>query len=107
MTRSTSTLSDKLKRPRIKPLAERNRIVVGLVGILIVTVSVIAVFSYEKIPFVNGKSNYSAYFAEAGGIKPDSDVRVSGMSVGRVSSIHLEGTKVLVKFTVDDDVELG
>jgi phospholipid/cholesterol/gamma-HCH transport system substrate-binding protein len=107
MTRFTTTLRNKLKRPRIKPLAERNRIVVGLVGILIVTVSVIAVFSYEKIPFVNGKSNYTAYFAEAGGIKPDSDVRVSGMSVGRVTSIRLEGTKVLVKFTVDDDVELG
>ena len=42
-----------------------------------------------------------------GGIKPDSDVRVSGLSVGRVSSVKLDGTKVLVSFTVDDDVALG
>ena len=29
------------------------------------------------------------------------------MSVGRVSDVHLEGTKVLVDFTVDNGVELG
>ena len=73
------------KRPKIKPLAERNRLVVGVVGIGIVVAVVVAVFSYDKIPFVNGTTDYSAYFAEAGGIKPGSDVRVSGLSVGRVS----------------------
>ena len=105
--RPLSTLKDKLKPPNIKPLAERNRITVGVVGILIVVALVVAVFSYNKIPFINGKSDYSAYFTEAGGIKSGSDVRVSGLSVGRVSSVKLEGTKVKVSFTVDDDVALG
>ncbi len=99
MTSMTSTVKDKFKRRNIKPLAERNRTTVGLVGIAIVVALVVAVFSYEKIPFLTGKSGYSAYFTEAGGIKPDSDVRVSGLSVGRVSSVKLDGTKVLVKFT--------
>src|SRR6478672_10587124 len=97
----------KLKRPRIKPLGERNRVAVGAVGALILIVLVIAVFSYDKIPFIKGTSDFSAYFAEAGGIKPGSDVRVSGLDVGRVSDIHLDGTKVLVDFTVRDGVELG
>ena len=96
-----------LKRPKIKPLAERNRMVVGAVGILVVIAAVIAAFSYDKLPFIKGTSDYSAYFAEAGGIKPGSDVRVSGMSVGRVADIRLEGTKVLVDFTVRDGVDLG
>jgi phospholipid/cholesterol/gamma-HCH transport system substrate-binding protein len=96
-----------LRRPRIKPLAERNRLAVGTVGTLILIALVIAVFSYDKIPFIKGTSDYSAYFTEAGGIKPDSDVRVSGLSVGRVADIRLEGTKVLVDFTVRDGVELG
>ena len=52
---------------------------------------VVAGFSYDRIPFIKGTSDYSAYFAEAGGIKPGSDVRVSGLSVGRVSGVHLEG----------------
>jgi phospholipid/cholesterol/gamma-HCH transport system substrate-binding protein len=97
----------KLKRPNIKPLAERNRLAVGVVGILVVVLGVIAAFSYDKIPFIKGTSDYSAYFSEAGGIKPGSDVRVSGLSVGRVSSVQLKGTKVLVDFTVRDGVELG
>jgi len=97
----------RIKLPKIKPLGERNRVVVGAVGILIVVVAVIAVFSYDKIPFIKGTSDYSAYFSEAGGIKPGSDVRVSGLGVGRVSSVHLDGTRVLVDFTVRDGVELG
>jgi phospholipid/cholesterol/gamma-HCH transport system substrate-binding protein len=97
----------KLKRPNIKPLAERNRLAVGAVGILVVVLAVIAAFSYDKLPIVKGTSDYSAYFSEAGGIKPGSDVRVSGMSVGRVSGVHLDGTKVLVDFTVRNGVELG
>ncbi|WP_227370923.1 MCE family protein [Mycobacterium fragae] len=96
-----------MRRPDIKPLAERNRITVGVVGILIVVALVVAVFSYNKIPFIKGTSDYSAYFAEAGGIKSGSDVRVSGLSVGRVSGVKLDRTKVLVTFTVDDDVTLG
>ncbi len=97
----------KFKRPNIKPLAERNRFVVGLVGIAVLVAAVVAAFSYDKIPFVKGTSDYSAYFAEAGGIKPGSDVRVSGLSVGRVSDVKLDGTKVLVDFTVRNGVELG
>jgi phospholipid/cholesterol/gamma-HCH transport system substrate-binding protein len=107
MTSVTSALKDKLKRRNIKPLADRNRITVGVVGILIVVALVVAVFSYDKIPFINGKSSCTAYFTEAGGIKSGSDVRVSGLSVGRVSSVKLDGTKVKVSFTVDDDVALG
>lgn len=96
-----------LRRPRFKPLAERNRLTVGLVGVLILVALVAAVFSYDKIPFIKGTTDHSAYFAEAGGIKPGSDVRVSGLAVGRVSDIALEGTKVLVDFTVRDGVDLG
>ena len=96
-----------LKRPHFKPLAERNRLTVGLVGVAIIVALVTAVFSYDKIPFIKGTSDYSAYFAEAGGIKSGSDVRVSGLGVGRVSGVSLEGTKVLVDFTVRDGVDLG
>jgi len=96
-----------LRRPRFRPLAERNRIRVGVTGILLLLALVIATFSYDKLPLIKGTTDYSAYFAEAGGIKPASDVRVSGMSVGRVTDIRLEGTKVRVDFTVRNGVELG
>lgn len=96
-----------MRRPTIKPIAERNRTVVGIVGTLIVVAVVVAAFSYDKLPVVKGTSDHSAYFSEAGGIKPGSDVRVSGLGVGRVSEVRLEGTKVRVDFTVRTGVELG
>ncbi len=100
-----------ITRPHLTPLAERNRAKVGAVGVLLLAALLIATFSYDKLPFVKGTSDYSAFFAEAGGIKPASDVRVSGLSVGRVSRIRLDnspdGPRVRVDFTVDKDVELG
>ena len=95
------------RRLNIKPLAERNRLAVGATGIVLIIATVVAAFSYDKIPFIKGTSDHQAYFADAGGIKTGSDVRVSGLSVGRVSGIHLEGAKVRVDFTVRDGVELG
>lgn len=96
-----------MKRIKIKPLSQRNPVLVGLMGTVIVTCVVIAAFEYNKLPFINDYKNYSAYFSEAGGIKPGNTVRVSGMGVGRVSDIRLEGTKVRVGFTVRKTIQLG
>lgn len=95
------------QRFAIKPLAERNRPGVGTVGILLLVALVAAAFSYDRLPFIRGTSDYAAYFAEAGGIKTHSDVRVSGLDVGRVAGIRLEGTQVRVTFTVRNGVVLG
>ena len=100
-----------LRRPSFTPLAERNRVTVGLTGILLLVAVVVATFSYDRLPFIKGTTDQTAYFTEAGGIKPGSDVRVSGMSVGRVSGISLETTgkamTVRVDFTVRNGIELG
>lgn len=97
----------KLPRITIKPLAERNRPAVGVAGILFVVALVVAVFSYDRLPFIKGTSDYAAYFTEVGGIKSNSDVRVSGLDVGRVVGLRLEGNRVRVTFTVRRGVELG
>lgn len=97
----------KITWPRITPLAERNRATVGVVGTVLLLALVVAAFSYDKLPFIKGTSDYCAYFTEAGGIKSGSDVRVSGLDVGRVSDIRLAGTTVRVDFTVRNGVALG
>ena len=97
----------KLNLPNIKPLGQRNPVLVGVIGTAIVTCVVLAAFQYDKLPFIKNTSDYSAYFSEAGGIKPGSTVRVSGMGVGRVSDVRLEGTKVRVGFTVRKGIALG
>jgi phospholipid/cholesterol/gamma-HCH transport system substrate-binding protein len=76
-------------------------------GSVILICVTIAAFQYNKLPFVKNTNDYAAYFSEAGGIKTGSTVRVSGMGVGRVSDIRLEGTKVRVGFTVRNNIQLG
>ncbi|WAJ43571.1 MCE family protein [Mycobacterium sp. Aquia_216] len=97
----------KLKLPKIKPLGRRSPVMLGLMGTAILTCVTVVAFQYNKLPFVKNTDDYAAYFSEAGGIKPGSTVRVSGMGVGRVSDIRLEGTKVRVGFTVRQGIELG
>lgn len=95
------------KRPSITPLAQRSRPAVGAVGTLILVALVAAAFSYDKLPLIKRTADYSAYFAEAGGIKPGSEVRVSGLEVGMVGDVTLAGTQVLVEFTARKGVDLG
>jgi phospholipid/cholesterol/gamma-HCH transport system substrate-binding protein len=96
-----------MSRFRGKPGKNRSPVMLGVMGTIIVTCLVIVAFQYNKLPFVNDYDNYAAYFSEAGGIKPGNQVRVSGVGVGRVSDIRLEGTKVRIGFTVRKKVELG
>lgn len=91
----------------MKPFAERNLFTVGAVGIALVVGLVLAAVNYQKLPFLNPGRDYSAYFADAGGLFTGAGVEVSGYATGKVSSIEVDGDKVLVKFRVNGDVRLG
>jgi phospholipid/cholesterol/gamma-HCH transport system substrate-binding protein len=96
-----------VKLPKIKPAGRRNPVTIGVIGTAVVVCVAVAAFQYNKLPFIKNTNDYAAYFAEAGGIKSGNTVRVSGLGVGRVSDIRLEGTKVRVGFTVRKTIELG
>ncbi|KAA9156584.1 MCE family protein [Amycolatopsis acidicola] len=84
----------------MKPLRERNQAAVGAVAlVLIVLVTVVSYFS-DSLPLLSSGTTYEAYFAESAGLTPDSDVQISGVKVGEVSSVSLGDDQVLVKFKV-------
>ena len=91
----------------MKPFSERNLFVIGAVGIAITIAIILGAVNYDKLPFLNQGKEYSAYFAEAGGLMNDAAVQVSGFQVGKVQSIELDGQRVLIKFTVDKNIRLG
>ena len=91
----------------MKSFAERNRLVTGTVGITAIAGVVVAALQYQNLPFFDQGKSVSAYFADAGGLRTDNTVEVSGYPVGRVSSIDLDGPGVLVKFEVDNNIRLG
>ena len=91
----------------MKPFAERNRVIIGIVGVAATAGVVAAALQYDKVPFLSSATEYSAYFAEAGGLRTGAAVQVSGFEVGEVASIELDGSRVLVTFKVDKKLRLG
>jgi phospholipid/cholesterol/gamma-HCH transport system substrate-binding protein len=91
----------------MKLFSERNPMVIGTVGLVAVTVVVLAALEWQKLPFLNQGRTVSAYFADAGGLRTGNGVEISGFPVGKVSSIDLDGSGVLVKFKVSKNVRLG
>ena len=91
----------------MKTFSERNPVTLGIFGAIAITAIVLASLNWQKIPFINPGRNYTAYFADAGGLYDGAIVEVSGLPVGRVSSIELSDSKVLVTFRINGDVHLG
>ncbi|KMV17516.1 MCE family protein [Mycobacterium heckeshornense] len=91
----------------MKPFSDRNLVVVGAIGVVVSVAVLLLALNVSKLPFVNRGKEYSAYFAEAGGLSPGNPVQVSGLKVGTVTSVALDGPQVLVKFKVAGGVRLG
>ena len=91
----------------MKPFSERNPLRIGAIGIGVIVALMLLSLNYDKLPFFNKGTTYAAYFAEAGGLMSGNIVQVSGFRVGQVSSVELDGPRVLVKFDVADNIRLG
>ncbi|MFL0580134.1 MCE family protein [Dietzia sp. 179-F 9C3 NHS] len=74
---------------------------VGAVALMAISLS------YDRIPYVNGTRNATAYVADAAGLNTGDEVQVAGMKVGAVRKIGLDGDRVKVDFAIDTDVDLG
>jgi len=90
----------------MKSFTERNPYLMAAVGVGVTAVTVLAGLNFDSLPPFNSGRDYSAYFAEASGLTSGTAVQVSGYQVGKVSSVELDGAKVVVTFRVDD-VHLG
>jgi virulence factor Mce-like protein len=85
------------------PFRERNKTVIGAIGILSIVALLAGSFSVDAIV---GGDEYKAEFTEAAGLRPTDEVRVAGVKVGKVLSVDLAGDRVQVEFRVKD-AELG
>jgi phospholipid/cholesterol/gamma-HCH transport system substrate-binding protein len=84
----------------MKPMHQRNQVVVGIVGILITALIVYIAFNGNNLPLIGTSgTGYTAYFPEAAGLQPGNEVRVAGVTVGRVTGVSLDGAQVRVTFS--------
>jgi phospholipid/cholesterol/gamma-HCH transport system substrate-binding protein len=82
------------------PFRERNKTVIGSVGLLVILLLIVIAFSADKLPIIGGGTVYKAEFSEAAGLRPTDEVRVAGVKVGKVTGVDLAGDRVLVHFRV-------
>lgn len=86
----------------MKSFRERNPVVIGVVGTLVLVAITAGVFFYRDLPLIGGGTTYRAEFSEAAGLRPDDEVRVAGIKVGEVTDVELVVDKVVVTFRVED-----
>jgi phospholipid/cholesterol/gamma-HCH transport system substrate-binding protein len=67
----------------------------------------LAAFGAVLLPVFGGGDTFYAAFPVAVGVKPNDEVRVAGVRVGKVQEVGLAGDHVRVEFTVEDGVDFG
>lgn len=91
----------------MKPFRDRNPVIIGIVGTAVLAALILAAFRADQLPLVGGGDTYYANFSEIGALKTDNEVRVAGVSVGKVTDIELNGDHVEVEFRLDQRVDFG
>lgn len=91
----------------ITPFRERNPVIIGVIGIAVIAMMMLAAFRADRLPIIGSGDTYHAQFAEIGALKTGNEVRVAGVSIGKVKKIELAGDKVLVSFKIDKGTKFG
>ncbi|HEX6074053.1 MAG TPA: MCE family protein [Micromonosporaceae bacterium] len=99
----------------MKPFRDRNPVVVGAISVTVLVLAVLAAFQLDTIAGMFD-ARYRAAFDDASGLRPNDEVRIAGVKVGKVTRISLVGFRqdageqhpyVQVDFRITSDVRLG
>jgi phospholipid/cholesterol/gamma-HCH transport system substrate-binding protein len=82
-------------------------VLIGCVGVAVTAATVVGALQYDRLPFFRTGTEYSAFFAQAGGLGMGATVEVLGARAGQVTDVSLDGARVRVTFTVDRAIRLG
>ena len=89
------------------PFRERNPVIIGAISLAVIAALMTTAFKAGDLPIIGGGDTYYAAFNEAGGLKPNDEVRIAGVRVGKVRAVELDGDHVQVAFQVDGSAEFG
>jgi phospholipid/cholesterol/gamma-HCH transport system substrate-binding protein len=86
----------------MKSFRERNPLVLGAVGSIVLALVLTATFSYQDLPIIGAGTSFQAEFGEAAGLQKDDEVRIAGIKVGTVTDVELADDHVVATFRVKD-----
>ncbi|KUI38066.1 MCE family protein [Mycobacterium sp. GA-2829] len=79
----------------------------GFIGLVLIVLIIAVGLQPQQLWSMATSVQYRAVFAEAGGLTAGNEVKVSGVTVGTVSDVVLDGGKALVTFSLNGTVRLG
>lgn len=79
----------------------------GFMGLVLIVLVIAIGLQPQKLTSWATSIHYRAVFAEAGGLTPGNDVKVSGVTMGTVTDVGLSHGKALVTFSLASTVRLG
>ncbi|WP_194820190.1 MlaD family protein [Nocardia sp. XZ_19_385] len=85
--------------------ADRRELRWGAYAAAFVVAVLVAAAVLYLIPF--GKSSYTADLAEARSVQAGDEIRIAGVTVGKVTGLELADDHVRMSFTIDSDIFLG
>lgn len=76
---------------------------------IVALVVIVAALAVTGLAYVNpvGKNGYAAHLTTAAGVRAGDEVRIAGITVGKVTSVRLDKTEVEMKFEVQQSVVVG
>ena len=90
----------------MKPFRERNTTTVGVVAAIVVAVALLTALNFSRLPFER-TSTYYADLANADQLVKGEYVTISGVKVGTVVGLKLEGAKVRLTMHLNRGLHLG
>ena len=80
------------RAPGGRSFASRDPLTIGAIGLVVIGILLWAAFNAQRLPIIDGGTQYNAIFSEASGLQPDDEVRIAGVKVGTVTGVSLSGT---------------
>jgi phospholipid/cholesterol/gamma-HCH transport system substrate-binding protein len=89
------------------PFRERNPVRIGALSIVAIFALILIAFKADSLPLIGGGDTYYASFTDSSGLKPNDEVRIAGVRVGKVNSVDLDGDHVRVGFKIKTSSDFG
>jgi phospholipid/cholesterol/gamma-HCH transport system substrate-binding protein len=89
------------------PFRERNPVKVGAISLVALVAVILMAFKADSLPLIGGGETYYAAFRDSSGLKPNDEVRIAGVRVGKVTGVGLEGDHVKVSFKISSGADFG
>ena len=84
----------------MRTLEPANRARIGLMGVLVVALVTLVGQTFTTVPMLFAEPSYFGQLADSGGLKQGDKVRITGVDVGKVQDLAIDGDHVQVRFSL-------